>query len=531
MSKICLINPPTTLSSSRALYFPMALVCLGSVLKKKGYESSIIDFDLAVRENSSLGTWEAFKEYAVHELQGTQSRIFGISSISSNYPIALLLAAAIKERIPDARVILGGPQPSSVPEETLRACPWVDVIVIGEGEETLLDLVKTDWTKDSLRTIPGIAFLENREPVITPKRQLLDNLDTIPLPDFSLVPLKKYLAINPAIPLVEAGRGCPFLCSFCSTALMWERNFRVKTPARVLKEMRRLNEDYGLTSFSLTHDNFTTSHRYVDEFCGYFAQYNSEGFIWSASARPDTLNMDRLQALRDAGCRGLFFGIDSGSPTIQKVIHKNLKLDPIDELIKRAASFGIEITSSFVLGFPEETREDLDQTVSFACKTRLHGGAIVEMHPLSPLTGTSIQIKNASKLEWRPHSRNLSHHPISDVEISDFIGKYPALFSSFYSIPLPQLGDIHIPTLAVFYESLTNDVPEVLERILNYTKLKPLELLEAWNAWRVENYPTKTIERKFIFHTFGQFVKFLSSKQEMMKTPLNYQQETAPISA
>lgn len=512
MTKICLINPPTTLASSRSLYFPMALVCLGTVLKQNGIDCDIVDFDFSVRENSQFGSWEVFKQRAIEELKGTQDRVFGISSISSNYPIALLLAKAIKENIPDSRVILGGPQPSSVPLETLRACPWVDVVAIGEGEATLLDLAKTDWKEPSLKQIPGIAFFENGTPIMTAKRPLIDNLDTLPAPDFSLVPIERYLEVNPAIPLVEAGRGCPFLCSFCSTALMWERNFRVKSPARVLEEMRSLHKEYGLTSFSLTHDNFTTSHRYVDEFCSYFTQNNSEAFIWSASARPDTLNMDRLQALQSAGCRGLFFGIDSGSSTIQKVIHKNLRLEPIDALIQKAASLGIEITSSFVLGFPEETRNDLDQTVLFACKTRLHGGYLVEMHPLSPLTGTSIQIENAAKMEWKPNSRNLSHHPISNFEISNFIGDYPGLFSSFYSIPIPQLKGLHIPTLAVFYESLTNDAPEVLDRILNYTGLMPLELLEAWNEWRIENYPEKTVERGFIFTTFGQFVKSLNGK-------------------
>lgn len=524
MTKICLINPPTTLASSHSLYFPMALVCLGSALRKNGLDCNIVDFDLTAREIPSFNDWETFKTHAIAELKHTQDLVFGISSISSNFPIALLLARAIKESIPGSRVILGGPQPSSVPLETLKACPWVDVIAVGEGEETIVDLAKTDWKEESLKNIPGIAFYEGGAPVMTSKRTLVDNLDTLPLPDFSLVPLKRYLDVNPAIPLVEAGRGCPFLCSFCSTALMWERNFRVKTPGRVLEEMRALHKDYGLESFSLTHDNFTTSHRYVDEFCAYFSQNNSEGFIWSASARPDTLNIERLEALSGAGCRGLFFGIDSGSPTIQKVIHKNLRLDPIDTLIRKAASLGIEITSSFVLGFPEETQSDLDQTVLFACKTRLHGGALVEMHPLSPLTGTSIQIQNASKMEWKANSRNLSHHPISDSAISNFIGEYPNLFASFYSIPLTQLGDIHIPTLAVFYESLTNEAPEVLEKLLNYTGLTPLGLLATWNEWRVKYYPEKTIERKFIFNTLGQFVKWINRKHRLLPS----QQEISP---
>src|SRR5262245_47479543 len=139
MDKICLINPPTTQGDD--LYFPMALVTLGTHLKETGHPLEIIDFDFDRRKDPALSQWSYFKKRAIQRLEGTNARIFGISSICSNFPVSLLLAQEIRRRFPSSRIILGGPQPSSVPEEILNVCPWVDVIVIGEGEKTLPDLI------------------------------------------------------------------------------------------------------------------------------------------------------------------------------------------------------------------------------------------------------------------------------------------------------------------------------------------------------------------------------------------------------
>lgn len=217
MAKICLINPPTTGAASKDVYFPMALVCLGTVLRENGVSVEIVDFDLELKRDASLADWDSFLAHALRRLGGMECNVFGISSICSNFPIALLLAREIKRKWPQARIVIGGPQSSAVPEETLQAFPWIDVVAVGEGEATLLDLMRSDWTKESLEKVPGVAFLDGNRPHRTASRPLIDDLDELPIPDFSLVPLKDYLRISPGTALIEAGRGCPFLCSFCST--------------------------------------------------------------------------------------------------------------------------------------------------------------------------------------------------------------------------------------------------------------------------------------------------------------------------
>src|SRR5215467_8115378 len=129
-TKICLINPPTSPPSTE-MYFPMALVTLGSFLQAHEISVEIIDFDLELRKNHKLQDWSYFKDYALQRLSKAETNIFGISSICLNYPSSLLLAKEIRDRWPSAKIILGGPQPSAVPEGTLRFWPWIDAIVIG----------------------------------------------------------------------------------------------------------------------------------------------------------------------------------------------------------------------------------------------------------------------------------------------------------------------------------------------------------------------------------------------------------------
>ena len=142
--KICLINPPTTPPGAE-VFFPMALIALGSHLQSRGVSVEIVDFDLALKEDVSLLDYERFKEFALNRLASLDTRIFGISSICNNFPVSLLLAQAIRERWPDSKILLGGHQPSSVPEETLAAFPFIDLVVIGEGEITLTEIMENGF--------------------------------------------------------------------------------------------------------------------------------------------------------------------------------------------------------------------------------------------------------------------------------------------------------------------------------------------------------------------------------------------------
>ncbi|HSA59488.1 MAG TPA: radical SAM protein [bacterium] len=509
LNKICLINPPTS-TGVWGIYFPMGLVVLGSVLKERGYAVEIVDFDLEIRKDPSLCEFSRFREYALQRLEQSQTQLFGISSICSNFPASLLLAREIRRLWPSSRIIMGGPQPSAVPEATLRLCSWVDVIVIGEGEMTLAELVASDFREESLREIPGVAFRDRGQIIRSSPRNLIDDLDKTPFPDFSLVPLEDYLTFAPGFDLIEAGRGCPFLCSFCSTAIMWERKFRVKSPSRILEEMRRLNRRYGLKAFPLTHDNFTTSHSWVSRFCEYFKQNNHERFGWSVAARSDTLNPDRLRLLREAGCAGLFFGVDSGSPRVQKALRKHLNLDQFRDHLKIAVSLGLKCTTSFVIGFPEESPEDLEATINLGLWSKLAGANVTSFHALSPLSGTAIYEQNASGLVFDPRKMtDFALQPFVGSETTRLIASSPELFSSFHSVPTPLLEPLNVPVFAYFYGELVNNMTSELKKVFDDTAWSPLELFVRWINWMVDRYGPKNMNGPFILETFAEFLKLL----------------------
>lgn len=530
MTKICLINPPTSYQKD-SISFPMGLVALGTVLKKHEIPVEIVDFELELSQDRSLSQWFYFKRYALHRLEQVDSQVFGISSMCSNFPVSVLLAQKIRKKWPSSHIILGGPQPSAVPEETLRRYPWIDIVVIGEGEETLLELAKCDFTTAALHEIAGIAFRDGEDVIRNPSRSLIADLDTLPLLDFSLIPLPEYLAHAPDISLIEAGRGCPFLCSFCSTALMWERKFRVKSPARIMKEMRTLHRDYGLKSFDLTHDNFTTSHRYVAEFSRYFKKHNKKHFTWSVSARSDTLNLERIQALHDGGCRGFFFGVETGSARMQKIMDKHLNLEQFKQHLSKAVSLGMKCCTSLIMGFPEETQRDLEDTLRLGLWAKLAGSDEVQFHFLSPLTGTALFNKNAAKLEFDPkHLSDLNSQPHKSREINQLIAEDAQLFSSFYTIPTPLVGSIKIPDLSDFYLELVKSMAPTVQKVLDLTGWTLMELFLFWMNWKTEHYPRKRIDPDFVEQTFTKFLRSQPELAVLSGTDVEPHRYLAPLS-
>ncbi|MFO1519527.1 MAG: radical SAM protein [bacterium] len=340
----------------------MALLTLGGVLKACGTEAELWDFDLYFKNAGNL-TESAFRKMLRLGVRGAKSPVFGISSICSNFPMALWIAREIKACRPEALVILGGPQPSSVPLEILERFEFVDMVVVGEGETTLREMVEADFHPKRLEFLPGLALRVEGKAVLREKRSLTENMDDLPPPDYSLIDFRDYVAAQGEdfLPHVEVGRGCPFHCTFCSTALMWEKDFRVKSPERILREMEWLNEHHGFERFDFIHDNFTTSRKFVSDFCDFMAAHNTRSLEWFASSRTDCLDVNRLEKMHSVGLRGLFFGVESGSERMQAIIRKNLDFERFLPILRRGNELGVEMTTAFILGFPEETLEDLDQ--------------------------------------------------------------------------------------------------------------------------------------------------------------------------
>ncbi|HKY64135.1 MAG TPA: radical SAM protein [bacterium] len=499
--KVCLISPPTSRVQDE-LFFPMGLVAIGTAAREGGFDIEILDLDLELRRQPELRhDFAAFEAYVRREARNREARVFGISSICSNYPYALEIGEWIRQERPDAKIVFGGPQPSSVAPATMEAYPSIDVIVVGEGEVGFLELLRSDWSPDSLSKILGICYRENGELRSTPPRPLLEDLDSLPIPDFSLVDLRAYKHGHVWPAMIEAGRGCPFRCNFCSTAEMWVRKYRVKSPQRIYREMEILNAEYGMGYFSLTHDNFTTSPVYNRKFCRWFLENNRKGFSWDASARTDTVTIDDLDLMHRAGCRGLFFGVDSGSPRIQDLIDKHLDLEEFKSILLEAVKLGIPVTTSFIVGFPEETVEELDATISLGLWSKYAGAREVQFHRLSPLASTKVYAKNSGNLRFSPVVSDMSIIIMSDFGLLRKINRHPSLFSSFFEIPMPAVPDIDMFCFSNFYHALVNDIGAPLYGYLKKRNVSPVGFYQGWYAQNRQTEYSRLLTKPYVLDT------------------------------
>ncbi len=482
--QVCLINPPTTDPKERSLYFPMALLTLGGVLKAGGVPTELWDFELYFKKVRNT-TERKFRRLLRLGVEGSRAKVFGISAICSNFPMALWIAREIKEIRPEAIVVLGGAQPSSIPQETLTRFPFVDAVAIGEGERTLQEWMKRGLTRESLSEIPGMAVRIGDKIHQSTKRELMENLDDCPMPDFSLADLREYqqfyggdFRMN-----VEVGRGCPFHCVFCSTSLMWEKNFRVKSPARIYQEMLALHEAFGFREFDFIHDNFTTSRKFVLEFCDYMEANNEKKLTWLCSSRTDCIDVKRLNRMFDCGLRGVFFGLETGSERMQVVIKKNLDFQHFEPVLLRCNELKLDATTAFILGFPEEEKIDMDQTVLRALHYRHLGTSRIFFSKLTALTGTSLYRDHLGRFEETALPSTISPQHYGLPYVREIIKEHPDLFSSYYHLPHPKFSRDYLSKFVEFAHLLVNGQPALALFLMNRQQITPTRLFELWDPW------------------------------------------------
>ena len=265
----------------------------------------------------------------------------------------------------DILVVMGGAHASACPETIPKK--WVDLIVVGEGEETFLEIVKRYENKQDLNGIPGTFG--------NPPRQLIDNIDELPFPAFHLLPLERYIEKNknasfnmrPAM-FVVTSRGCPFNCKFCSIKSVWGRTWRYHSPKRVVDEIELLVKSYGVGEIHFIDDNISVDKKRLKKICDEIVKRKLD-IKWTT---PNgiaiwTLDKEVLKKMKKSGCYRLTFGIETACKDTQRYIRKQqIDLDKAKQIIREANRLGIWTISTFIIGFPDETKEDVQETIGFA---------------------------------------------------------------------------------------------------------------------------------------------------------------------
>jgi radical SAM superfamily enzyme YgiQ (UPF0313 family) len=399
--KVLLLQPP--LLPAAEVTPPVGLTTLASWLRAQGHEPRILDLDLEVRERDSAAE-DRYVPLFERTLDEFTPDICAVTSMYSNSLQAEHLVRAAKRRRPELVTVAGGAHFGALGPASLRRLPELDFAIQGEGEPALSGLLGALAAGSSWESVPSLVYREDGEIRTNPAAEQMD-LATLP-PMWSTLgdslDITRYVrTIQPGstrrVVYIEAGRGCPFACTFCATAPFWRRQYRVKPPARIVEEIRYLYETHGYDSFMLVHDLLTVSHKFMDEFCDAMLEAKLP-VEWMANSRTDSRIQSLLPKMKASGCWKLFFGVESATERVQKVIDKHLDPKGAETMVTDLAAHGISCTCSFVLGQPDERAEELSESITLGARLKLMGADIVQFHrlrmwPPAPITTASLPVE------------------------------------------------------------------------------------------------------------------------------------------
>lgn len=409
--------------------FPLGILTIATVLERRGLDVAVKDLNLEVLDGR-LRYGGGFYEAAADWILDTDPDVVGFSSLCTSFLQALRLAEAVRARKPDAFIVFGGPNVSFVAEPTLAAFSGVvDAVVRGEGEVVTDLLIEALQEGRPLDKVPGLLVRGKVRPSCDKDHPgLVDDLDQLPPPAWHLYPVRHGLDRGYWAGFeIEAGRGCPFACTFCTTSLFWERRYRVKSARFLVEEILELSRAFGVQSFAMVHDLFTCRKRWVEEVCDEFIARGSP-VNWSMSARTDSLTPDLVDRLARAGCRDIYFGVESGSPRMQAIIKKRLKLDSVRSILRSVQDHGVRATTSFILGFPQEELEDLEGSLDMFCAYKTQERA--QLHLLALYPGIQL-VDDLSDLHFDEHLPDgaLNLHTERDLK---WVRSHPDIFLNYY---------------------------------------------------------------------------------------------------
>lgn len=387
---VVFVNPPLTLAerygvlaSGGSSLPPYGLLWLAAVCREAGWEVAILD---AAARGLDPGQ-------AAQEIASMKPRWVGLTSTTISITRAHQTALHLRKLLPETRLIIGGPHATAVPEDTMERYRVFDVLGIGEGEDTIVDLLRAYEEERDLATVPGILFRrEDGSLQRTLPRAFIEDLDRLPFPAWDLIdsPETQYApsALRshrfPSTSIVTS-RGCMGACTFCDNQV-FGRTVRSFSPEYILGMMEHLVEHWKVRDITIYDDNFVTRRDVLKGVCEGIASRDWD-LSWSCNARVDVVTEKSLQWMADAGCWQISFGIESGNQGILNQEIKGVTLEQIRKTIEFCHQIGIQTKGFFMIGHPGETRETVRETIDFALSMPLDS---FQMSFVTPFPGTAM---------------------------------------------------------------------------------------------------------------------------------------------
>jgi len=444
MNPIVLVNPPYSFWSPEKNYLrpfignlpSLGILSLAAVLRKAGFPARVV-------ESASRGL--SFSRI-VDAILREDPRYVGFSCTTASVGNAAKIARAVKEKSPKTRILAGGPHVTALPEETFRRFPEFDFGILGEGEAALLGLLEALGGERNLPRVEGAVYREGEAIRVNPRRKFIEDLDTLPFPAFDLLhefprdyhpPFLNY-PMGPAASLASS-RGCPQACTFCDRSVFGNR-YRYFSEDYLGELISFIRRQYRIRHLVFTDDQFGAFRPRLVRLCEKMASGNPD-IQWNCDARVDSVDPDLLRLMKRAGCWMISYGIESGSQKILDRIRKGITLDQVELAVRWTKEAGIRAKGLFMIGYPEETEETLQQTLDFIRRSRLDE---MNLSFLTPYPGTEIyqEVRGSKDFveDWeRMNALNCLLRP-GALTCTDLSKAYGKILRRFYLRPGPTFS-------------------------------------------------------------------------------------------
>lgn len=414
--RILLIRPPVLhlpgWAEPRA-DLPLGCLYIAAVLETAGHDVSVFDGQVYMDEFTTWG-WGDRNMFGApwtkvaQEIRQLAPDIVGIANqFTTQLDCAVEVAKIAKGINPDIVTVVGGNHASVLPNSFFEVTDCIDIVCIGEGELRLPDVIRCIEGKKHLEDVDGIAFRKNGEVVINKQCSFLTNqeLDVLPFPAYHLIPMERYFRLQKKGHYIRGhyeypgshraasmitSRGCPYTCTFCSIHLHMGRSFRAHSVGNVLDHIELLTNRYGVRHIHFEDDNLTLNRNRFSKLLDGLLE-KKFGITWGTpnGVRADLLPRELIAKSKDTGCTHFVIGVESGKQdNLDRVVKKKLSLEKVEQTARACKELGLDLGAFFIIGFPQETIEDMQTTLNFALKLEREYDVFLILAVLNPLIGT-----------------------------------------------------------------------------------------------------------------------------------------------